>query len=177
MKPVFFALVALSLTVAACNNGPSYPNSGKSQPTVEGGTAGAAYGDLAAARAAFARSDGAMTATLEDAAWIRFEPNPAAASERHPEYFAGLTTFDVVLLTEHFARPTDEDYLLEDSAGARVTAKPVSYTADMKTGFGPRNAAAFKLVFKHTMSKSVRWLRLTRAGEGGGKVMWEFPGT
>lgn len=166
----------VAVAVAACNNGPSYPNRGKSQPTVEGGTASAAYPDLAAARSAFTRSDGGMTATLEDAAWIRYEPDSAAAPDRHPEYFAGLTTFDVALLTDHFARPTDEDFLLEDSTGMRVTSKPGSYKSDLKTGFGPRNAATFKLVFKHTMSKAVRWLRLSRSGEGGGKVTWEFPG-
>ena len=174
--PVSLALAALAL-VAGCNNGPSYPSRGTARPTVEGGTAGGAYADYAAGRAAFSRSDGAMTAVLEDASWIRLEPDPASAAERHRDYFQGLTTFDVTLLTEHFARPTDEEYLLEDSAGARVTAKPESYKGDLKTGFGPRNFATFTLAFRHAMSKSVRWLRLTRKGEGGGAVTWEFPGS
>ena len=177
MKSSVVPLAVLALLLAACNQGKTFPNSGTSQPTVQGGAAAPVYPDLAAARAAFTRSDGAMTATLEDAAWIRFEPNAAAATERHPEYFAGLTTIQMTLLTEHFARPTEEEYLLEDSTGARVTAKPDSYKGDLKTGFGPRNAATFKLAFNHTMSKSVRWLRLTREGEGGGKVTWEFPGS
>ena len=53
------------------------------------------------------RSDGAMTAVLEDASWIRLEPDPVTAAERHRDYFQGLTTFDVTLLTEHFARPIE----------------------------------------------------------------------
>ena len=175
-RPVSLALASL-VAAAGCNNGPSYPSRGAARPTVEGGTAPQAYSDFAAARAAFSRSDGAMTAVLEDASWIRLEPDPVTAAERHRDYFQGLTTFDVTLLTEHFARPTEEEYLLEDSTGARVTARPESYKGDMKTGFGPRNLATFTLPFAHAMSKSVRWLRLTRKGEGGGTVTWEFPGS
>ena len=170
------SLTAAAFAAVACNNGPSYPDRGTATPTVEGGKGGGAYPDVTAAKLAFTRQDGGMTATLEDAAWIKFEPDTATASARHPEYFAGLSTIQMTLLTEHFSRPTDGDFLLEDSTGFRGTAKPDSYRGDLKTGFGPRNAATFKLVFKHTMSKDVRWLRLTSTGEGAGKVTWEFPG-
>ena len=176
MRSRFPVLALAAAALAACNNGPSYPGRAASHVTVEGGGTAPAFADLASARAAFSRTDGAMTAVLEDASWLRLEGDPATAAERHPEYFAGLTTFEVALLTEHFARPTDEDYLLEDSTGARATAKPSSYKSDVKGGFGPRNYATFTLAFRHTLSKSVRWLRLSRAGEGGGHVQWDFPG-
>jgi len=163
-----------ALLVAGCTRGKTYEAVGSASPTVAGG-APVLYPDVEAAKAAFSRTDGPLTATLEDVAWIRLEPNTHEAPERHPEYFRGLTTMIVRLETEVFVRPTEEVYLLEDSTGIRVTAKPESYTGDVKGGFGPRWLAEFKLVFPHAMSKEVRWLTLTREGHKGGKVRWDFP--
>ena len=158
-----------------CAQGASFDRAGAANPTVSGG-APANYANLAAARKTFSRGDGPLSAILLDAAWIRLEPDPAKAEERHPEYFQGFTTFEVTLETQTFTRPTDETYLLEDSTGKSVTAKPTTYKGDFQRGFGPKFAATFKLVFPHAMSKDVRWLRLTRKGPENGKLSWEFPG-
>jgi hypothetical protein len=170
-----FAAAVLACLAAGCAHGSSYDRAGAATPTVSGG-APATFANLEAARASFARHDGPLTAILLDAAWIRLEPDPAKAEERHPEYFQGFTTFDVTLETQTFTRPTDETYLLEDSTGKSVTAKPVSYKGDFQRGFGPKFASTFKLVFPHAMSKEVRWLKLSRTGPESGKLSWEFPG-
>jgi hypothetical protein len=161
-----------ALAAGACTGGA--PARGSARPTVEGGGDGG-YADLAAAKAAFARSSGPLSAVLLDAAWIRLEPDPSEAESRHPDYFAGLTSFQVSVMTQDFVRPTDETYLLEDSTGASVTAKPESYRHDVTRGLGPKHATTFDLTFRHAMSKDVRWLRLTRRGPGGGTVEWSFP--
>jgi hypothetical protein len=164
------ALAAAGL--AACTS--SAPKTGEARPTVEGG-AGPGYADLAAAKAAFTRSQGALTATLVDTAWIRLEPDPHEAETRYPDYFAGLTTFQVSVETQNFARPTDESFLLEDSTGVSITSKPEKYHHDISRGLGPKHVTSFDLSFRHALSKDVRWLRLTRRGEGGGVVEWTFP--
>lgn len=169
-----FSLIAIAALAAACSSGPSYEKQGAATPTVSG-AAPTSYASLEAAKATFTRKEGPMTALLLDAAWIRLEPDPAKAEERHPEYFEGFTSFDVVLATQTFMRPTDESYLLEDSTGTSVTTKPKAYTGDFSRGFGPKFVSTFKLVFPHAMSKDVRWLRLTRTGGEAGKVSWEFP--
>src|SRR5205814_4531666 len=69
----------------------------------------------------------------------------------------------------------DEEYLLKDSNGARVTSKPISFRGDVKRGFGPHNLATFRLVFGHVLSKDARWLRLTRNAPEAGMVQWDFP--
>jgi hypothetical protein len=166
------SLLLAALAGAACSGGP--PARGEARATVEGG-AGPAYADLAAAKAAFTRSSGPLTAVLVDAAWIRYEADTAQAETRYPDYFAGLTTFQVAVLTPDFIRPTDEAYLLEDSTGAAVAAKPVSYRHDVTQGLGPKHATTFDLTFRHAMSRDVQWLRLTRQGAGGGVVEWSFP--
>lgn len=163
-----------ALSCVACTGGPSYERRGSATPTVSGGAA-PAYANLEAARTAFTRKDGPLTALLLDTAWIRLEPDPASAQERHPEYFEGYTSFELSLETQKFSRPTQETYLLEDSTGVSVTAKPTAYKGDFQRGFGPKFAATFKLVFPHAMSKDVRWLRLTRKAPEGGVVTWEFP--
>jgi hypothetical protein len=166
-------VVPLALALAACT--PSAPARGAARPTVEGGGA-AAYADLDAAKAAFRRSDGALTAVLEDASWIRLEPDPATASERHPAYLRGYTAFEVSLLTADFVRPTEETYVLTDSTGASVRAKPASWRGGTD-GTARKHVATFALEFDHLTSKDVRWLRLTRQGPGGGSVQWDFPGS
>jgi len=170
------ALAVVALLAPGCTRGKTYDSTGSATPTVAGGAA-PAYADVEQAKAAFSRTDGPLTATLQDVAWIRLEPDRHQAPERYPEYFSGLTTFLVRVETEKFCRPTEETYLLEDSTGLRVTSKPESYEGDVKGGLGPRWLAEFKLVFPHTMSKDVRWLTLTRGGggTGDGKVRWDFP--
>lgn len=165
------ATVLVATLLAACNAGPSR---GAARPTVEGGVP-AAFESAAKAKAEFTRSSGPLTAVLVDASWVRLEPDPDRAPERYPEYFAGWTTFQVRIETNQFARPTDETYVLEDSLGNRVTAKPTRYRGHTQGGLGPKYAASFDLVFPHATSKDVRWLRLTRQGPGGGSVEWLFP--
>ncbi len=175
LRPCLVAAVALATLLAlGCTRGKTFESTGSATPTVAGGPA-PVYPDVEAAKTAFSRTDGPLTATLEDVAWIRLEPDTRTAPARHPEYFSGLTTFIVRVETEKFVRPTEETFLLEDSSGIRVTSKPESYTGDVKGGFGPRWLAEFKLVFPHTMSKDVRWLKLSREGQGGGSVRWDFP--
>jgi hypothetical protein len=106
---------------------------------------------------------------------LRLEGDRAKTETLHRDYLEGLTEFEVLLQTQHFARPTEEDYLLEDSTGVRLTARPISYKGDTAKGFGPKHVAQFNLTFPHTMSKDVRWLRLTRQGAEGGVVQWDFP--
>jgi hypothetical protein len=164
----------LGLAAPACTRGTVYSRSGALQPTVAGRPA-AAFASLAEARAAFSRSQGAMTATLKDAAWIRLEPDPQGAAGRHPSYFEGLTTFEVQVATDEIVRPTQEGYVLEDSTGGRVTATPERFKTDLGEGFGPRVLTEFTITFPHTLSREMRWIRLTREGPGGGTVTWEFP--
>jgi hypothetical protein len=167
---VVAALVVL-LAAGGCNR-PSYERRATTEPTVAGRSAGA-YADFEAAKAAFARTDGPMTAVLEDAAWIRLEPDPGQAEERHPDYAAGLTTFEVTLETDAFVRPTDETYLLADSTGRSVTAKPTSWRGGT-TPSGRTQVATFTLAFPHVLTGDLDWIRLTRQGAGGGTVQWDL---
>ena len=162
------------LALVACAGGSSYQRRGGASATVDGAAPATAYADAAAAKAAFTRSDGPVTATLYDAAWIRLEPDPASAPQRYPEYFEGYTTIGVSLRTDNFVQPTKETYVLEDSTGQRVSTSPEKYRGDTLRGFGPRHAAEFTLVFPHVLSKDVAWVKLTRVGDGGGVVQWDL---
>ena len=167
--------VALVLAAtSACATGSHFKSKGAATPTVAGAPP-ATFASLEEAKASFSRNDGPLTALLLDAAWIRLEPDPAQAEERHPEYFAGYTTFDVSLETQTFSRPTDESFLLEDSTGKSVTSKPERYKGDFSRGFGPKFVSTFKLVFPHAMSKDVRWIRLSRSAGEKGAMTWDFP--
>jgi hypothetical protein len=166
-------LAALTLATGAACRTESIKARGESAGTVSG-AAGATFADATAAKTAFTRVGGPMTAILQDAAWIRLEPDPERAEERYPDYFRGFTTIDVVLRTKAFVQPTKETYLLEDSTGARVTTKPESYRGDTLRDFGPKNEAVFTLVFPHVLSKDATWLRLTREGAEGGVVTWDM---
>jgi len=160
---------------AACERGQTYKSGGSVTPTVSGAGGGAAYANAEAAKAAFSRSNGPLTAVLEDVSWIRLESDAATAEERHPDYFKGLTVIDVELYTMNFARPTEETYLLEDSLGASVSTKPASFKSSIQGGVGPKFFSSFLLVFSHTLSKDARWLRLTRKADEGGAVTWQLP--
>lgn len=166
-------VLVLSVTLPGCTGSSGYRAKGDATPTVAGEALPTAT-DPSKARAAFTREDGPLTATLSDASWIRLEPDPARAEARHPEYFQGLTVVDVVLRTQAFVQPTKESYLLEDSTGARVTAKPETYKGDTLKGFGAKHAAEFRLVFPHVLSRDATWVRLTRAGAEGGVVTWDL---
>lgn len=159
-------------SLGACS-GNSFKSRGAATPTVAGEALTGAT-DPVAARAAFIRSGGPLTAVLEDASWIRLEPDPALAEERHPEYSRGLTVSDVELKANGLVQPTSETYVVEDSTGARVTAKPVSYKGDTPKDFGPKHCAQCTLVFRHVLSKDCTWLRLTREGAEVGKVEWDL---
>jgi hypothetical protein len=169
-------LLAVACAAAACSSGPRYARGGSVAPTVSGAQPPAApsFSDLAAAKAAFARTDGDMTAVLEDAAWIRLEPDASRAAERHADYAAGLTSFEVTLKTDTFVRPTDEVYVLTDSTGANVSSRPTSYVGGDEQG-GRKQVASFTLSFRHVLDRSVKWVRLTRQGAGTSTVQWDFP--
>lgn len=171
---VGLVVLACALGATACSKAGSFRAKGSTGVTVSGGDVVTPQ-DPAAAKSAFTRQDGPLTATLLDASWIRLEPDPAKAEQRHPEYFQGFTVIDVTLQTQLFVQPTKETYLLEDSSGARVTSKPEVYKGETIRGFGPKHLAEFTLVFPHVVTKDVTWLRLTRMGAEGGTVSWEIP--
>ncbi len=170
---VGLVVLACALGATGCSKAGSFRAKGSTGLTVSGGEAVATQ-DPAAAKTAFTRQDGPLTAALLDASWIRLEPDPAKAEERHPEYFQGFTVVEVTLQTQNFVQPTKETYLLEDSTGARVTTKPEVYKGETIRGFGPKHLAEFTLVFPHVVSKDVTWIRLTRMGAEGGTVSWEI---
>lgn len=149
------------------------PAGGTVLPTVEGGPV-ASYPDLETAKQAFTRSAGSLTATLEDAAWIKLEPDPAGAELRHRAYFRfGYTSFEVVLRSDEFSQPAKEEFLLEDSLGGRSTGRPLTYEGAMKLEDNQWFANRFQLAFSHVLTKDVKWLRLTRTSDGS-QVEWVF---
>jgi hypothetical protein len=172
MSSPSLAIALLALSACAACSGPSYEPRAATAPTVAGSTP-APYADFQAAKAAFARTDGPLTAVLEDAAWIRLEPDPAQAEARHADYAAGLTAFEVTLETDGFVRPTDETYVLTDSTGRSVSSKPTSYRGGASPS-GRRQVATFTISFPHVLTKDLEWIRLTRQGAGGGVVQWDL---
>jgi hypothetical protein len=144
------------------------------QPTVAGRPP-AAYADAATAHAAFTREDpkGMLSATLQDAAWLRFEGPPDEVEAAHRAYFVeGYTTFDIVLTTEVLGKATTETFVLEDSAGRRAVSRPVTYDGQMgsgRAGFTSR----FELSFQHAITQDTRWIRLTRQADGT-TLEWTF---
>jgi hypothetical protein len=149
---------------------------GSCMPTCAGGAQAPGFNSLKVGREAFTRMspDGVVTATLEDALWLRFEGDPATVQKAHRAYFDyGYTTFQVILRAKEFTQPTTEAFVLEDSSGARIAGKPLTYQGNLKP-VGDRWQYAFNLSFDHTISKQVRWLRLTRLRDGE-SVEWSFP--
>jgi hypothetical protein len=163
------------LALAACQQGPPPPPpTGSVTPTVAGG-ADASFATAEAARSAFTRSCGSVTAVLEDASWIRYECAPSEAEKRHRAYFEyGYTTFDVTLRSRHFTQPTAEEFILEDSQGARLSGHPLSYQGAMKLENNEWWTNQFTVSFPHVLTSEVRWIRLTRTSDGS-KVQWDFP--
>ncbi|MDA1195332.1 MAG: hypothetical protein O2894_09110 [Planctomycetota bacterium] len=168
-------LVALA-TLGGCQTDPNAPKAtGQVTPTVAGGAAPASYPGYVEARQAFTRqsADGVVIATLEDSAWLRFEGPPEQVEANHRAYFEyGYTAFAVVLRARSFTRPTTEEFLLEDSTGRRVAARPVGFKGNLIT-VDDRWQYEFDLAFQHTISRDVTWLKLTRISDGE-FVEWTF---
>jgi hypothetical protein len=168
-------ILALLLFAAGCTGtegGP--PATGAATPTVAGGAA-PAYADYTTAREAFTRrsEDEILGATLEDASWLRFEGDAEAVQQKHRAYFEyGYTSFQVVLRSKEYTRPTDETFLLEDDTGMRVEGKPVTFQGSLKL-VRDRWEFIFDLSFRHAITKDTKWLRLTRLKDGT-KVEWTF---
>ena len=165
------------LVCGGCQGDTLAPPTGPCAPTCAGATATETYADYQSAQKAFARQseDGTLMATLEDAAWLRFEGDPETVAKNHRAYFDyGYTAFKVLLRASEFTQPTKEQFVLEDSAGARVSGRPVTYQGSIKP-VGDRWEYRFDLAFKHTITKELRWLKLTRVADGA-TVEWTFPG-
>jgi hypothetical protein len=169
-------ILALLALAAGCTGddagGP--PATGVATPTVAGGPA-PSYTDYLSAREAFTRrsTDEVLLATLEDAAWLRFEGDATTVQENHRAYFEyGYTTFQVTLRAKEYTRPTNETFLLQDDLGARVEGKPVTFQGNLKP-VSDRWQFKFDLSFQHAISKDTRWLRLTRMKDGS-TVEWSF---
>ncbi len=162
-------LAAAAVFFAACNsNDEGPPATGQVTPTVAGGGPTASFPGYMEAREAFTRgsADGVVIATLEDAAWLKFEGPPDEVEANHKAYFEyGYTAFAVVLRAREFTRPTTETFILEDSTGGRVSARPVSFKGNLTT-VGDRWQYEFDLAFRHTITKDLQWLKLTRVSDG-----------
>src|SRR5262245_56088834 len=163
---LLLALPAAAL--AACQQGPPPPPStGSVVPTVAGGPEGASYADLDAARAAFTRSCGSVTAVLEDASWLRLEGASCEVVNNHRAYFEyGYTSFEVTLRSKGFSQPSLEEFLLEDSQGARVSGRPLAYQGAMKLEDNEWWTNHFSLAFHHAIGTDTQWIRLTRVSDG-----------
>ena len=122
---------------------------------------------------AFTRVGGSVTATLEDAAWLRFEGDPATVAREHKAYFDhGYTTFRIELRSNDFTQPVKETFVLEDSSGRRVSGSPTCYD-----GLGGlvegKYFCSFNLSFRHVITLDLKWIRLTRPLDGS-VVEWTF---
>lgn len=170
-------LIAALGPLAACSSGePLAQPTGDCAPTCAGRPV-AEFAGYQEARDAFTRQSGdeVLLATLEDAAWLKYEGTPDEVAEKHKAYFDyGYTTFDVVLRAKEFTQPTREVFLLEDSNGKRVSGKPLTYKGQMQR-VGDRWMYTFSLSFQHTITSDIRWIKLTRMKDGV-FVEWTFPG-
>lgn len=165
-------LLALGLT--ACQGASPYAPKAPCQPTCSGDS-GEAYADFESGHKAFTRAtkDGSLTATLEDVSWLRFGGDEATLLKKHRAYFEqGYTTFEVVLRTKDFTQPTAESFVLEDSRGARLAGRPVTYQAGMGME-QEKFANRFSVSFRHAITRDLAWIRLTRTADGG-TLEWIF---
>lgn len=176
LAPALTALFALAL--GACQSADGPPPSGPVRPT-GAGRAPASYASAAEARAAFTRRSpgGVLTATLQDAAWLRAQGPPEEVERRYRSYFEhGYTTFDVELRPREFTRPTQEAFRLEDSQGQVVQGRPLSFQSSMGVSRdlgGDRFDYSFELSFAYVPDADVRWIRLTRELDGE-SVEWSL---
>jgi len=168
----------LLLGLAACqSNDEGPPACGVVAPTVAGGGPTAVYANYQEAKLAFTRrsADGIVIATLEDSNWLKFEGTAEDVQANHRGYFEyGYTSFGVTLRAREFSQPTNETFLLEDSRGARVTSRPVTFKGNLVT-IDDRWQYDFDISFQHTITREVTWLRLTRVSDGE-FVEWTFGG-
>lgn len=173
-RPFLATLGALLLL--GCQGGtPKYQPSGAVTPTVAGSPA-PAFANYDQAREAFTRAstNNVVIATLKDSAWLRFSGDPSAAMTRHRDYFDyGYTAFEITLRTPDNVKAAEETFVLEDSNGTRQVGKPLRYESEM-TLVEDRFQYTFDLAFRHSLTKDIRWIRLTRE-EDGEVVQWEFP--
>lgn len=173
MRRLLLLTLFALLPLAACRSGPQGPApTGWIQPTVAGRPP-MQFAGLQEGRAAFTRRSDSMTATLEDAAWLRFEGEPACVQANHRAYFQyGYTTFQVELRSREFTQPTQEQFVLEDSTGLRTPGRPVQFEG-APTLVDDRYFSSFTIAFRHTISAELQWIRLTRPADGTW-VEWRF---
>lgn len=166
-------LLVAVLSLAACRSAPSGPPpTGWVQPTVAGRSP-MVFSGLQEARAAFTRRSDSMTAVLEDAAWLRFEGDALCVEANHRAYFEyGYTTFQVELRSREFTRPTQEQFVLEDSTGLRTPGRPVSFKGSPQL-VDDRYFSTFVVAFRHVISAELQWIRLSRPADGTW-VEWRF---
>ena len=131
------------------------------------------FSTLQEGQAAFTRRSDSMTALLEDASWLRFEGTPACVQANHRAYFQyGYTTFQIELRSREFTRPTQEQFVLEDSTGLSTPGRPVSFEGAPQL-VDDRYFSTFTLAFRHVISAELQWVRLTRPADGTW-VEWRF---
>lgn len=164
-------LLLLSLVAPACQSGSSAPPpSGVILPTVAG-VVPASFGSLTEGRAAFTRSCGSLTVTLEDSSWLRFEGDAATVEAAHRAYFEyGYTTFQVELRSKCFTQPTGEVFLLQDSMGRSIPGQPLVFQG-APVLVDDRYFSRFDLSFQHVLTRDLTWIRLTRQADGSA-VEW-----
>jgi hypothetical protein len=173
---VFLCLAFLSLGAGGCQSGGEgawgYPAQGAVLPTVAG-RAPMSFTNLEEARATFTRSCGSLTATLEDAAWLRFMGNPETVERQFRAYFEyGYTTFLIDLRSDEYAQPTKEEFVLTDSAGRSVCGRPIVFQGSPVL-VDDRFFSNFELSFQHMITADLTWIRLTRTCDGS-TVEWRF---
>ena len=167
-------LLLAALVACQSSGGGGPPPTGVVLPTVAGAP-GTSFSNPREAREAFTRFAGSLQATLEDAAWLRFEGNPETVAKEHRAYFDyGYTTFDVTLTHKERVRPTDECFVLEDNLGARLTGSPTCYEGADRLQDG-LFLTTFYLSFQHMLTRDVKWIRLSwPAGDNCSSVEWSF---
>jgi len=173
MHRTLLVLVLLAVAGVACQGSKTpYAPQGDVLPTVAG-RAPMTFDCLEAARTAFTRACGSLTAVLHDAAWLRHMGDPATVEEQYRAYFdCGYTTFSVELKSECFTKPTQEVFLLEDSCGGRYEGRPLKYEGSPVL-VDNCYFSTFDLSFQHVLSAQLAWIRLTRVADGA-SVTWNF---
>ena len=172
--PRLIAVLLILAAAAGCQGGSGSlpPSKGRVLPTVAGRKP-MQFENRKDAVLAFTRIGGSVSATLEDAAWLRFEGDPATVAREHRAYFDhGFTTFHVELRSSEFTQPVKESFVLEDDKGARVCGSPTCY--DGRGGLVEgKYFCSFDISFRHVITRDLKWIRLTRPLDGS-VVEWSF---
>lgn len=175
MRKTHLVLLCLLVLVGCSSGGSQGPQpTGYVLPTVAGRRA-SAFESGVEARQAFTRRGGSLLATLEDATWLKYLGCPEEIAKEHRAYFDyGYTTFQVETHAKDFVQPTCETFVLEDSSGARMTGSPTCYEGAQELVQG-RYFASFSLSFRHTLTKDIRWIRLSWPKcQDGSTLEWRF---